>query len=335
MRRRSRARRNSRTSPRRTPRLARTSRRTSRTRRSMSPVYPDVPAQQVGVSATKTVHTIFMKMFGIGSVKVSNDALAGFGVIPVDAYVTLDATGSMHDGNGTSSDPDCNAAETGGNGPGDVCPIKEAKDGAINFVNTLLSDNDTERTDARRTGRVPRLLRPAAEQHEVHRCDGSRLDDHKPHRRQADAAHRDREHLCDPRARAADGGSGTNVCQALKKGQDVLFGAGSHSASNTRRFLVMLSDGDNVYNADEVEPEQPAVAGVAVPSIEPEHQRRQHRLGLPQQHPDAGGQGRHAVADRRRRRSRTRASRSTSSHSASAAASLPTIRRSATRAPSA
>jgi hypothetical protein len=53
------------------------------------------------------------------------------------------------------------------------------------------------------------------------------------------------------------GGSGTNVCQALKKGQDVLFGAGSHSASNTRRFLVMLSDGDNVYNAGEVNQSSP------------------------------------------------------------------------------
>jgi len=50
----------------------------------------------------------------------------------------------------------------------------------------------------------------------------------------------------------ATGGSGTNICETLKKGQSVLFGAGHHTASNTLRFLVVLTDGDNVYNAAKV-----------------------------------------------------------------------------------
>jgi hypothetical protein len=55
------------------------------------------------------------------------------------------------------------------------------------------------------------------------------------------------------RAIGADGqppsGSGTNICQALKKAQSVLAGPGGHSSAETRRFVVILSDGDNTYNA--------------------------------------------------------------------------------------
>jgi hypothetical protein len=47
----------------------------------------------------------------------------------------------------------------------------------------------------------------------------------------------------------ARGGTGTNVCQAVKKGEEVIWGAGHHTEENTRRFFVLLSDGDNTYNA--------------------------------------------------------------------------------------
>ncbi len=220
-------------------------------------VYPDVPAQQVGVTATKTVNTIFMKMFGIGSVKVSNDALAGFGVIPVDAYVTLDATGSMNDGNGTSSDPDCNSTETGGNGPGDVCPIKEAKDGAVNFVNTLLSDNDVSGLTLVGLGafrgcyNLPRNNTKCVDA----TAPGSMITNLTGTKSTLLTGVGNIYAIRGPGQPV--GGSGTNICEALKKGQDVLFGAGSHSASNTRRFLVILGDGDNVYNADEVNQTSP------------------------------------------------------------------------------
>ena len=126
-------------------------------------MYPDVPSQQVEVRATKTVNTIFLRALGVGTVQVQNSATAGFGTVPVDAYLTIDATGSMHRGNGTSADPDCNAGETGGAGSGDVCPIKEAKDGATAFVNTLLADGGTSHRHRRWHGRVPWLLQPAEE----------------------------------------------------------------------------------------------------------------------------------------------------------------------------
>jgi hypothetical protein len=47
----------------------------------------------------------------------------------------------------------------------------------------------------------------------------------------------------------ATGGSGTNPCLGLKKAQDILFGPGYHTASNTVRSVVILSDGDSNYNA--------------------------------------------------------------------------------------
>jgi hypothetical protein len=53
------------------------------------------------------------------------------------------------------------------------------------------------------------------------------------------------------------GGSGTNVCQALKKANDVVFGPGHHTDANTLRFVVILTDGDNVYNATEVNQASP------------------------------------------------------------------------------
>ena len=120
-------------------------------------VYPDVPGQQVGVTATKTINTIFMRMFGIGSVEVSNDALAGFGIVPVDAVMSIDATGSM------GANPPCNASD---NNSG--CPIWEAKNAATAFTNTLLPGANTL------VGRalLPRLLQGLAGrrwEYELHR----------------------------------------------------------------------------------------------------------------------------------------------------------------------
>ena len=53
------------------------------------------------------------------------------------------------------------------------------------------------------------------------------------------------------------GGSGTNICLALEKGQDVIFGAGSHPGTTTKRYLILLTDGDNVYNATVVNQSSP------------------------------------------------------------------------------
>jgi hypothetical protein len=223
-------------------------------------VYPDVPSQQVEVRATKTVGTVFLRALGVGTVKVRNQATAGFGTIPVDAYLAIDATGSMHRGDGTSSNPDCNAGETGGASAGRVCPIKEAKDGAKAFVNTLIATGDTSGSTVVGVGPFRGCYNPPKN---TAPADGS-----TPACIVASGAGSMVTNLTSNKTTLTTGidkiwaiqgpgqptgGSGTNICQALKKGQDVLFNyGGGHTASNTLRYLVILTDGDNVYNADQV-----------------------------------------------------------------------------------
>jgi hypothetical protein len=47
----------------------------------------------------------------------------------------------------------------------------------------------------------------------------------------------------------AIGGTGTNVCGGLDKAASILYGTGSHTATNTIRNIIILTDGDNTYNA--------------------------------------------------------------------------------------
>jgi Flp pilus assembly protein TadG len=185
-------------------------------------VYPDVPSQQVRVVARKTVNTIFMRVFGIKTFTVQNEATAGFGTVPVDAVMAIDATGSM----GASP---CNSSH---NNSG--CPIKEAKDAATTFVNTLLPSSATQvgvnsfrgcykpsGTDSNcvLTSSVGNLTNSAS----TINTKISALD--------------------------AVGGTGTNICNGLLQADSILFGTGHSTASNTRRYVIILSDGDNTYNA--------------------------------------------------------------------------------------
>jgi|CXWL01.1.fsa_nt_gi Flp pilus assembly protein TadG len=209
-------------------------------------VYPDVPAQQVEVRATKTVNTIFLRALGRSTVQVKNQATAGFGTVPVDAYLTLDATGSMHTG--------CNAGETN---TGGACPIKEARDGATNFVNTLLADGSSATDTVVGTGAFRGCYDPPRTNVKCIDASGAgnmitSLSYDKPTLLTGIGTIRAIGATGQP-----PGGSGTNICQALKKAQSVIFGSGSHSASNTQRYVVMLTDGDNVYNATEVNQSSP------------------------------------------------------------------------------
>lgn len=186
-------------------------------------VYPNVPSQQVGVSATKTVHTFFMRVFGYSTVQVTNDALAGFGTVPVDAVMGIDATGSMH------NSPCTSATDSTTHG----CPIKEAKDAATAFVNTLLPSSATQ------VGMYPYrgCFNPPD-------GDSTCIATSKIQNLTTSAS------TINTKIAAVDstGGSGTNTCLALLQGDTTLFGPGHSTASNTRRYLVLLTDGDNVYN---------------------------------------------------------------------------------------
>ena len=185
-------------------------------------VYPDVPSQQVGVTATKTVKTVFMRLFGINSIQVENDALAGFGVVPVDAVMALDATGSM------------GAAPCNGSQNNTGCPIWEAKNAAKAFTNTLLPGANTVVGVHAFRG----CFNPSG-------TNGACILNSSIGNLDSNAANV----ITKINGIGSVGGTGTNVCGGLDKASSVLFGAGSHSASNTIRIIVILSDGDNTYNA--------------------------------------------------------------------------------------
>jgi hypothetical protein len=44
------------------------------------------------------------------------------------------------------------------------------------------------------------------------------------------------------------GGSGTNLCSGIYMGYQILTGTGHHTLTNTRKYMVVLSDGDNRYS---------------------------------------------------------------------------------------
>ncbi len=184
-------------------------------------VYPDVAAQQVAVSATKKVDTIFLRALGVGSVNIKNDATAGFGVVPVDAVMAIDATGSM------GANPPCVTQTTSG------CPIYEAKNAAAAFTNTLLPGNNTVVGNISFRGCIdppdPAGACVLTSGYGALTNSASTL-------------------ITKINGMTAPGGSGTNVCLGLDQAASVLFGPGSHSASNTIRTIVILSDGDNTYN---------------------------------------------------------------------------------------
>jgi Flp pilus assembly protein TadG len=184
-------------------------------------VYPDVPSQQVEVRATKTVDTVFLKVLGVGTVQVKNSATAGFGIVPVDAVMALDATGSMDDG--------CNQSQTNSG-----CPIYEAKQAAITFTNTLLPGNNTVvgNTSFRGCFNPPRSNSVCIPTSTI----GALTSD-------AAALTTKINQM------TALGGSGTNICGGIDKAAEVLYGTNSHTASNTIRNIIILSDGDNTYNA--------------------------------------------------------------------------------------
>jgi hypothetical protein len=186
-------------------------------------VYPDVPSQQVRVVARKTVNTIFMRVFGIKTFTVQNEATAGFGTVPVDAVMAIDATGSM----GASP---CNGSQ---NNSG--CPIWEAKQAATTFVNTLLPSSSTQvGVNAFRGCYNP----PVSNSNCVSVSTGT------GNLTSSASTINSRIGTIN-----AQGGTGTNVCLGLYEANAILFGAGHSTASNTRRYIVILSDGDNTYNA--------------------------------------------------------------------------------------
>jgi hypothetical protein len=167
---------------------------------------------------------------GIGledPITVSADAIAGFGVLPVDTYLDIDATGSM----GASP---CNGYQNN-----DGCPIKEAKEAAEDFTDILLNDSPSTSHTQVGAGAFRGCFYPPRYNYACVPVADMVTD------------------LTDDKSVvvstihdiASLGGTGTNVCLGMLKGQEILFGPNGQTASNTLKILVILSDGDNTYNA--------------------------------------------------------------------------------------
>jgi hypothetical protein len=67
------------------------------------------------------------------------------------------------------------------------------------------------------------------------------------------------------------GGTGTNNCLGLLKANEVLFGPGHHTVSNSLHIVVILSDGDNTYNANSYSSSQGAPPLECRPDYDPAH----------------------------------------------------------------
>jgi hypothetical protein len=203
--------------------------------------------RQIEVRGTKSVDVIFMRVFGFDSVEVSASATAGFGVLAVDTVMAIDATGSMGDGSGCPN--------------GSTCPIVAAKNAAKSFTDTLLSGSTqssetlvgvTPYRGCFNPTRTYSACVPIATMVQP-------LSNNKS--------------VVDSRINAitALGGSGTNVCLGLNEANQILYGVGHHTVSNMLKIVVILSDGDNTYNANSYSSSEGAPPLVCRPSYDPAH----------------------------------------------------------------
>jgi hypothetical protein len=232
--------------------------------------------RQIKVTGTKTVPMFFMKIFGFGSVDVTAHATAGYGVLAVDTVLTIDRTTSMGWG---ANCPD-----------GAGCPIKEAKDAAKNFTDTLLSgsvaSSDTlvgvapysncyqppwiptpgptpTRTRTPTRTPTPRHGTPTPTR------TPTRTPTTMPTSTPATNLYctpgsmvvglSNDKSLVQSKIDAITADGSTNICLGLDKAADgslpdhsdsVLFAPGHHTVSNTLRIVVLLSDGQNWYTGD-------------------------------------------------------------------------------------
>ncbi len=186
--------------------------------------FPGNDTNSLRVQGTRNVKLSFMGILGFRDMDIKASAAAGFGFVPNDSAMILDATGSM-------GDPPCNAAQ---NNSG--CPIKEAKDAAVGFVDTLLGGGNT----FAQVGYAP-----------YRGCYNPPLN--KPN--------------CVPTSMIVDftqvpstlrtgisntrstGGSGTNVCLGMDEALSMFTGPNAQSGTDVIRSVIMLTDGDNNYNA--------------------------------------------------------------------------------------
>jgi len=213
----------------------------------------DVPVspqeRQIQVNGRKEVPMFFIKVFGVESVEVNATATAGFGVLAVDTVLAIDATGSM----GASP---CDAED---DNPG--CPIWEAKHAASDFTDALLTDSISSSETLvgaiayRGCYNPPRTYSACV-----------------PTSTMVTQLSNDKSLLLDRIDDiAALGGTGTNNCLGILKANEVLFGPDHHTVSNSLHIVVILSDGDNTYNATSYSASEGSPAAACIPDYDPAH----------------------------------------------------------------
>jgi Putative Flp pilus-assembly TadE/G-like len=176
------------------------------------------------MNGTKTIKMFFLSILGIKTASVSAHAKAGFGTQFLDAALVIDATGSMSGS-----------------------PIDNAKSAATSFKNILLGSSPSGNvsvgvTPFRGCFRDNPRSSIAPQTNSSTNC--------------VDYANQttyltSNSSLLTTRISniSATGGSGTNVCGGLYMGLDILDGPNNHLAEDgNRRYMVLLSDGDNTYN---------------------------------------------------------------------------------------
>ncbi len=195
-----------------------------------------IQGSEFRVQGTRSVDTIFMSVFGIGQVDMDAIAAAGFGGVPLDTVLTIDATGSMENG--------CNASNSNSG-----CPIKEAKDAAQLYIDLLLENSAG-------SDLIQAAVVPYRGCYNPPRTYGACI----PGGWLSDLSSNFGFISAKISAISAPGGSGTNVCLGLHKSNEVIFGANAHTEASTLRFVVLLSDGDNNYNSVSYGNGEPPVA---------------------------------------------------------------------------
>jgi len=201
---------------------------------------PSSPAErQIEVHAEKHVDLTFLSVLTIipgidleDPVSVSAEAIAGFGVVePVDVQLVMDDTGTMKSG--------CNESQTDSD-----CPVKQARDAGNAFVDALLSD--TGGAGGTQLGMNPfrgcygnNRYNPVSGEAPDRGCVlFSEIVDLTP---DPDPVHTAIDGL------RADGGyPGTNVCLGLSEALNYLNGP--NGQTNSLKYLVILTDGDNRYS---------------------------------------------------------------------------------------
>lgn len=218
---------------------------------------PSSPAErQIEVHAEKHVDLTFLSVLTIipgidleDPITVSAEAIAGFGIQAIDTYLAIDATGSM-------GDSPCSAYQTQSG-----CPIKEAKDAAIEFTDILLDDAPGSSLTQVGVGAFRGCYyepRSVVEQGTGRqRCITlsqmvTDLSTDKSYLTSRISGIWAIDHTAGTPPLQPSNGTGSNVCLAMYKGaygsSSILFDPNhGQTASNTLKILVILSDGDNNY----------------------------------------------------------------------------------------